>query len=115
MRRIVGGVCASMGADFELTYSPGYPVTVNDAAAAALVKKCAERVVGAEHIVTPLKTTGGEDFAFFLQKAPGCYFALGAGYEGCAGVHNPEFRFNEEILLTGVETYCNIAMEINGV
>jgi amidohydrolase len=110
--RIVKGVCDSMGADFELTYTQGYPVTINDAEMSELVKTCAAAVVGEDRVVTPQKTLGGEDFSFFLQKAKGCFFALGAGRKGGASVHNPEFDFNEEILLTGVETYCRIALEL---
>jgi metal-dependent amidase/aminoacylase/carboxypeptidase family protein len=77
-----------------------------------LVKKCAAAVVGEDRVVTPQKTMGGEDFSFFLQKAKGCFFALGTGRKGGASVHNPEFDFNEEILLSGVETYCRIALEL---
>ena len=109
--RIVKGVCDSMGADFELTYTQGYPVTINDPEMSELVKKCAVTVVGEDRVVTPQKTMGGEDFSFFLQKTKGCFFALGAGRKGGASVHNPEFDFNEKILLTGVETFCRIAFE----
>ena len=112
LNAIVQGVCDAVGADFELTYTQGYPVTINDDAMSALVKKCAAAVVGEDRVVRPQKTMGGEDFAFFLNEAKGCFFALGAGHEGGMSVHNPEFDFNEEILLTGVETYCRIAREI---
>ena len=111
MRKIVGNVCASMGAEFEMQYTQGYPVTVNDADMADLVRKCAADVVGLDNILTPQKTMGGEDFAFFLREAPGAYFALGTGHEGSVSVHNPAFDFNEHILLTGVETFCRIALE----
>jgi len=113
MRKIISNVCASMGADYEMTYTQGYPVTVNDADMADLVKKCAAGVVGPENIVTPRRTMGGEDFSFFLREVPGAYFALGTGYEGGASVHNPAFDFNEENLLTGVETFCRILLELN--
>ena len=112
MHRIVSNVCASMGAEFELTYTQGYPVTINDPDMTALVKKCAAGVVDEDHVVTPKKTMGGEDFSFFLREAQGAYFALGTGYEGGASVHNPAFDFNEDILLTGVETFCRIALEL---
>lgn len=110
--RIVKGVCDSMGADFELTCTQGYPVTINDAEMSELVEKCAATVVGEDRVVIPQNTMGGEDFSFFLQKAKGCFFALGTGRKGGASVHNPEFDFNEKILLTGVETFCRIALEL---
>jgi len=77
-----------------------------------LVEKCAAAVVGPDQVVVPAKTMGGEEFSFFLEKAKGCYFALGAGRPDGASVHNPEFDFNEKILLTGVETYCRIALDL---
>jgi amidohydrolase len=112
MRKIVSHVCASMGADYEMTYTQGYPVTVNDGDMADLVKTCAAAVVGPDNIVTPRRTMGGEDFSFFLREAQGAYFALGAGHEGGASVHNPAFDINENILLTGVETFCRITLEL---
>jgi amidohydrolase len=55
---------------------------------------------------------GGEDFAFYLQKSKGCFFALGAGREGAAPVHSPKFDFNEDMLPLGVETHCQIGLEL---
>jgi len=49
-----------------------------------------------------------------LQRAKGCFFALGAGREGYAPVHNPKFMFNEDILSLGVETHCRVALELLG-
>jgi len=71
MRKIISNVCASMGADYEMTYTQGYPVTVNDADMADLVKKCAAGVVGPENIVTPRRTMGGGGFFIFPAGSPG--------------------------------------------
>ena len=53
-----------MGADFELNFVPGYPATINDDSVTDIVRKCAEAVVGKDHVVEPSKTMGGEDFAY---------------------------------------------------
>jgi amidohydrolase len=58
---------------------------------------------------------GGEDMAYFLQRAKGCFYALGAGRDGYAPVHNPQFMFNEDILALGVETHCRVALDLLGV
>jgi hippurate hydrolase len=45
--------------------------------------------------------TGSEDFAFMLQKVPGCYFLVGNGGAGTPGacmVHNPGYDFNDQII-----------------
>jgi len=110
--KIIGGVCSAMGADYELTFSPGYPPTINDPEMAEVVRRCAAAVVGDDKVVEPHPTMGGEDMAFFLERARGCYFCLGVGRKGGVPIHNPRFDFNEDILLNGVETFCRVALEL---
>ncbi len=110
--QIIGGVCSAMGAEYELTFSPGYPPTINDPEIAAVVRRCAAAVVGADNVVEPQPTMGGEDMSFFLERAPGCYFCLGVGREGGAPIHNPRFDFNEDTMRNGVETFCRVALEL---
>ena len=112
LEKVICGVCESMGAEYEFKFSKGYPPTVNDDAMADLVRRCAAEVVGPDKVVEPDKTMGGEDMSFFLQQAKGCFFVLGAGHEGGAPVHNPQFAFNEDILPLGVETHCRFALEL---
>ncbi|CAB1059830.1 N-acyl-L-amino acid amidohydrolase (EC [Olavius sp. associated proteobacterium Delta 1] len=112
LEKVIRGVCESMGAEYEFKFSKGYPPTINDDAMSDLVRRCAAEVVGTDKVVEPAKTMGGEDMSFFLQKAKGCFFGLGAGQSDRVGVHNPQFTFNEDILPLGVETHCRFAMEL---
>jgi len=112
MRKILQGVCDSMGARFELRFEFGYPPTVNDPFMTDLVRRCAAEVVGSDKVFEPEPTMGGEDMSFFLQRAKGCYFFLGVGRPGGAPLHNPHFDFNEDVLLTGIETYCRVALAL---
>ncbi len=112
IERIVGGVCGSMGASYELDYTHGFPPLINDAEMARVVSECAEAVVGKERVLEPAPTLGGEDMALFLEKAKGCFFFLGVGREGCAPLHNAGFDFNEDVLSSGVETYCRVAHKL---
>jgi amidohydrolase len=112
---VVKGVCQSMGADYEFAYEQGYPPTVNDPEMAERLRPIAAGVVGADRVVVPEKTLGGEDFAYFLEKAKGCFFCLGAGNPAFAGIHNARFNFNEDILENGVQMYCRAAMDLLGV
>lgn len=112
--RIVKGICQSTGAAYELDYQPGYPVTINDAWMAELVRQVAASVVGTENVVDPEPTMGGEDMSFYLERSKGCFFFLGVGRENGAPLHNPKFDFNEENLLTGVELYCRAAIRLLG-
>jgi hippurate hydrolase len=55
--------------------------------------------------------TGSEDFAFFLQKVPGCYALIGngEGAEGGCMVHNPGYDFNDAALSTGASYWVRLA------
>jgi amidohydrolase len=112
MRKILQGVCDSMGARFELKFEFGYPPTTNDPFMADLVRRCAEEVVGPDKVFEPEPTMGGEDMSYYLQRAKGCFFFLGVGRPGGAPLHNARFDFNENVLLLGVETYCRLALKL---
>ncbi|UCF93653.1 MAG: amidohydrolase [Desulfobacterales bacterium] len=112
LEKVVRGVCESMGAQFDFKFSKGYPPTVNDAKMAEVVRRCAARVVGPDKVVEPELTMGGEDMAYYLQKVPGCFYFLGVGRAGGAPLHNPQFDFNEGVLLLGVETHCQVGLEL---
>jgi amidohydrolase len=112
MTKILQGVCDSMGAKFELNFEFGYPPTTNDPFMADVVRRCAEEVVGSDNVFEPEPTMGGEDMAYYLQRAKGCFFFLGVGRPGGATLHNARFDFNEDVLPLGVETYCHIAQEL---
>jgi len=100
-----------MGAGYTLDYQVGYPVTANDEWMAARVTEYAEDTVGADNVVVPEKTMGGEDMSFFLQHSRGCFFFMGVEREGSMPLHHPQFDFNEDVLLTGVEIYCRAALD----
>ena len=114
LERIISGVCASMGAQYDLSFQPGYPPLANDQALAALAKECVVQAWGPESLAEPEPTMGSEDMAFFLEKAPGCMLLLGVGRPGSVSLHNPCFDFNEEVLGRGVEMYCRLTLKLLG-
>lgn len=114
LEKIIRGVCDSMGTTYEFNFKQGAPPLLNDPEMAELVRRCASDVVGTENVIEPDPSMGGEDMAYFLEKAKGCYFFLGAGGEGYAPLHNPKFDVNEDVLVLGVETYCRIVWDLLG-
>jgi amidohydrolase len=112
IKRVVAGVCESMGAGYELSFSWSYPPTINDADMCAVVRRCATQVVGAERVVEPDLTMGGEDMSYFLKRVPGCYYCIGVGRPDAAALHNANFDFNEDVMLLGVETHCRVALHL---
>ena len=55
---------------------------------------------------------GGEDFAFYGQVVPACFFALGLippGRDRMPDLHQPDFDFNDDAIPTGIEVFVRLA------
>jgi hippurate hydrolase len=103
IREVVQAQAAVYGARAEVNYEASYPVLVNDAAMTDFAAGVARDWLGEGELINDLQPlTGSEDFAWFLQKCPGCYLIIGNGDgEGSCMVHNPGYDFNDDILITG--------------
>ena len=81
--------------------------SINDAAITAMVKEVAEEVVGPEQVNIPDPQMGAEDFSYFLQERPGCFFFVGTKNEDKGfvwGHHHPRFDIDEDGMAIGMET-----------
>ena len=107
LTEIVAGQAASYGVTARLTYERGYPATVNDADKTAFAVKVAREVVG-DALVNDAagREMGAEDFSYMLEKRPGAYLFLGQG-EG-AGLHNPNYNFNDEVAPIGASFFAKL-------
>lgn len=104
-RRIVSLIqsqAQSLGVEAQIDWRPGYDVLVNDPAHTRFAADVAARVIGRDRVIEEgRRYTASEDFAFMLQKVPGCYFFVGNGVTGGDGgcmVHNPGYDFNDQII-----------------
>jgi amidohydrolase len=95
-------IAAMRGLDFEYEWGEGYPPLVNDARAAAEAAQAARGVLGPGRVVELTRPImGGEDFAYYLEKVPGCFWFLNtqAPDRGIAFPnHNPRFDVDESLL-----------------
>jgi hippurate hydrolase len=100
---IAAKIAEALGASAQVSYSRGYPATVNSAREAAFAARVGERVFGAGNVVTDADPTmGGEDFSYMLQARPGAYVWLGqGGGPGSCFLHNPGFDFNDDVIPLG--------------
>ncbi|KAG9408931.1 hypothetical protein AC1031_020837 [Aphanomyces cochlioides] len=77
-----------------------------------MVETIAARVVGADKVSDAgLPVCGGEDFSFFLQERPGCFFFIGTKDENDPQnrfCHSDGFDFNDRILPLGIRMYVEI-------
>jgi hippurate hydrolase len=118
MRRVAEHTCAAFGATVEFEFRRNYPPTVNHAAETDFVRRTLGELLGESHVVPFEPTMGAEDFSFFLQEKPGCYFMLGNGdgthREGGHGIgpcmlHNPSYDFNDELIPLGATCWVRLA------
>ena len=76
MKEIIKGIASMYNAHIELDYKDGYPPTINHKNQSKTVLEAAKLVVG-EKAGSPYLSMGGEDFSYYLQKIPGCFFFVG--------------------------------------
>jgi hippurate hydrolase len=110
IKRIAGGICQAHGCTFTLRYEKRYPPTINTDAETEFCAKVAAGIVGQQNVVRDHPPSmGSEDFAWMLQKKPGCYIWIGnGGAEGGCLLHNPHYDFNDEILPIGASYWVKL-------
>jgi amidohydrolase len=95
-------------------YRIGYPVTLNDAGMVDVFNTIARGALGEQRVQDlPQPVMGAEDFAFYSQKVPSCFFVLGMipqGRDSMPDLHQPDFNFNDDAIATGVEMFCRLAL-----
>jgi hippurate hydrolase len=103
MKRIAHGVAAAHGASVEVEFRNIFSPVINDEDEADFAASVCEELVGKDRVHrNPPLAMGSEDFAFMLQKVPGCYINIGNGdQEGACEVHNPSYDFNDAALPLG--------------
>jgi amidohydrolase len=102
--QVAEGIAGAMRGGSEFQHDSGTPPVINNPAMAELVREAATSVLGKEPVVPLEPLMVGEDFAYFLEERPGCFFMLGGAPEGPPVVHHtPEFRIDERCLLVGFQ------------
>jgi hippurate hydrolase len=97
-------IAKAMGAEATIHIDIGYPTVDNDTRLTAKAKEKAIAYLGAAHISETEMRMGAEDFGYYTQKIPGCFFRLGVRNEAQGIVHNvhtPRFNIDEKAIETG--------------
>ncbi|MBD3765640.1 MAG: amidohydrolase [Rhodobacterales bacterium] len=103
--RIAEGTALALGAQAELHYQRGYPVTVNAPEQTGFAVEVARAVSGRVDADTP-PLMGAEDFSFMLNERPGAYIFLGNG--DTAMVHHPAYNFDDNAIPFGASWYAGM-------
>jgi len=118
MKTIAESTCAAFEAGCEFEFKRNYPPTVNHPAETEFARQLLGEVVGADNVHEFEPTMGAEDFSYFLQAKPGCYFLIGNGdgthREGGHGMgpcmlHNPSYDFNDDLIPLGATAWVRLA------
>ena len=105
IQRICKGIAQGMGAEIEVMVDVGYPVVNNDEQLYPIARAMAEEYAGSENIQETEIRMGSEDFGYYTQEIPGCFYRLGVMNEArgiTSGVHTPTFNIDESAIEKGM-------------
>lgn len=112
-------IAESMGGSCEVFIDKGYPFLVNDDNSTMKAKQYAIDFLGGENVVDLDMRLTAEDFAYFSQRVPSCFYRLGCMNEKkgiVANLHSPDFDVDENCLETGMGLMAFITInELNNV
>ena len=117
LRRVCRHTALAYGCSAAVEIEPGYPVTVNDEAAARRVTEVAGAVLGPTRVATmPAPIMGAEDFSYVLQRVPGALAFLGACPPRVDPVtappnHSNRVVFDEAAMPAGAAVYAALALD----
>jgi amidohydrolase len=120
LRRIAGGIEAEFGVQCELTFTPDYPPLYNHPEMTELVKRSLEGAKDRDikEVVEYPMMSPSDDFAYYLEKIPGCYFYIGCtpkGVEKPYFNHNPKFDIDEDALLIAAKSVGYVVCDYYGL
>jgi amidohydrolase len=110
------GIATAFGARAEVRYRRLSAPLVNDEGMTTLMRGVATELLGAANVKHGVRTMGGEDMAYFLEKVPGCFAFVGSAPKngGASPHHSPTFDIDEESLVIGAELLSRTAVRYLG-
>ena len=109
------GVAAANDCGLRFDWFDGYPPTVNDPAMADRVAAAARAAVGPDRFVPVGRPSmGGEDFAYYLEQVPGCFFFVGVEPPHASTsppLHSDRYDFADDAIAVGVATFLALVRQ----
>lgn len=115
IRRQAIGLVESMGGEIDLHIDVGYPTVDNDPAFTETAWRLAENYMGKGQVEETEMRMGAEDFGYYTQVIPGCFYRLGVGNASRGIVHNvhtPRFDIDESAIETGMGMMAWLAASV---
>jgi amidohydrolase len=114
IREIATSVARSMGGECHVFIDHGYPFLVNDTKLADNFRNWAGEYLGQENVEELELAMTAEDFAFYSQIVPACFYRLGIRNEEkgiVSNLHTSTFNIDEEALKTGMGLMAFLAIK----
>ncbi len=102
---IAEGVVHALGGEIDLQIVKGYPVLKNDEVLTQRVYENAMLYLGKENVIITTPKMGAEDFSFYSQEIPACFYRLGTGNQKKginSSLHAPNFNIDEDAIKIGM-------------
>lgn len=115
IKKQVEQIAEAMGADADVHIDVGYPAVYNNEAVTEKATILAKEFFGHENIEETEMRMGAEDFGFYAQKIPACFFRLGVRNEAKGithNVHTSRFNIDEDALQTGAGMMAWLGMKL---
>ncbi|WP_020498509.1 amidohydrolase [Sciscionella marina] len=111
VREFVAALVSPTGVGFELDYRRGVPPVVNEERSTELLSEAVTSAIGTDAVATAPQSSGGEDFAWYLEQVPGTFARLGVHGGGeHRDIHRPAFDIDERALPIGVRVHVTAAL-----
>jgi amidohydrolase len=114
MLAIADGIAKAHGATIDFEIRKGYPFLLNDPEITAKAKAAAIAYLGSDQVLDLDIWMAAEDFSYYSQVAPACFYRLGTRNEArgiVSGVHTPTFDIDEAALEIGAGLMAYLALE----
>ncbi|MGD1840542.1 MAG: M20 family metallopeptidase [Thermonemataceae bacterium] len=114
MKKMAEGIAEAMGGSCHFDIHRGYPFLKNDPTVTRRAKQGAIHYLGEENVVDLDLWMAAEDFAYYSQQMPACFYRLGTRNEAkgiVSSVHTPTFDIDEDALEVGIGLMAWLAIE----
>jgi amidohydrolase len=104
VERLVHEIVTPFGATADVDYERGAPPVVNDEGVVARIETAATGTLGADAVLPTYQSLGAEDFAWYLEDAPGALVRLGSALpDRRVDLHSATFDLDERAIGVGIE------------
>ncbi len=105
IKKISTEIVTGMGAKLDIHIDVGYPAVINNERLSQQARLSAEEFLSPALVEETEMRMGAEDFGYYCQQIPGCFYRLGTGNKAkgiTSGVHTPLFNIDENAIEIGM-------------